>query len=313
MSPTLSQKLSEFRTAKQVFSKGKLATVLFLTRRVSGEELPFALEKLRTAKQGQVAGLGRDAVQKILAEHGLKRVLAEEGGRTSRGSLGLSESYVAFLNELQVSRLLDRADLPAIEAWWVGQIRDLFNRQSFKINLDSSLSVSALVSALLESARGRQSEMEGLRVEGAVLHYLVGAKLRLAYTTSPINVRGFNVADDSTLDKGDYTVGETVVHVSTAPSDKLLEKCTANIADGLRPLIVCPKAEVAAVLSLANRAGLRNRLEVFDVEMFVSANLNERGLFAATGIQQSTRDLIAAYNDIIEAVESDRSLKIEAQ
>ena len=33
-------------------------------------------------------GLGQSQVQKILARHGIERVLAAEGGRTSRGMLG---------------------------------------------------------------------------------------------------------------------------------------------------------------------------------------------------------------------------------
>jgi hypothetical protein len=49
---------------------------------------------------GQVLGLGRSAVQAILARHSIDRVLAEEGGRTSRGSLRNMRAYVAFLNEV---------------------------------------------------------------------------------------------------------------------------------------------------------------------------------------------------------------------
>ena len=51
--------------------------------------LPIDPESLRTEEGGQVAGLGRAAVQKILESHGIVKILAEEGGRTSRGSLGL--------------------------------------------------------------------------------------------------------------------------------------------------------------------------------------------------------------------------------
>ena len=43
-------------------------------------------------------------IQRILADHGITRVLAEEGGRTSRGSVGLMQKYVEFLNFSGYSR-----------------------------------------------------------------------------------------------------------------------------------------------------------------------------------------------------------------
>ena len=44
-------------------------------------------KKLITEGGGQVLGLGKGAVQAVLKRHGIDRVLASEGGRTSRGSL----------------------------------------------------------------------------------------------------------------------------------------------------------------------------------------------------------------------------------
>lgn len=313
MTPILSQKLAEFRTAKKVIGKGNLATVLFLTRRIAEDRLPFVIDKLRTARQGQVAGLGREPVQKILADYKITRTLAEEGGRTSRGSLGLANDYVVFLNELHKSGILKPSELKNIEAWWVEQVREYFNRKAIKLNLDPSITMSSLVAGLLEEARKRQAEMEGLRVEGAVLHYLVGAKLRLVFPKSEILVRGFSVADGATADKGDFLIGDTVVHATTAPSEKLLSKCQENITAGLRPLIVCPSSSVPAAISQAGILKIRDRVEILDAEMFVSTNVNERGCFESAGIQQSARDLIRAYNAVIEEVESDHSLKIETK
>lgn len=37
--------------------------------------------------KGQVLGLGVSAVQAILSDYGINKVLAAEGGRTSRGSI----------------------------------------------------------------------------------------------------------------------------------------------------------------------------------------------------------------------------------
>ena len=72
--------------------------------RVKG--LPSISGELLTEGGGQVFGLGKSAVQSILQRHGITRVLASEGGRTSRGSIGNMREYVALLNQLQaVGRL----------------------------------------------------------------------------------------------------------------------------------------------------------------------------------------------------------------
>jgi hypothetical protein len=48
--------------------------------------LPLDPEKLLTKGGGQVLGLGKNLVQTILHRHGIERVLAAEGRRTSRNS-----------------------------------------------------------------------------------------------------------------------------------------------------------------------------------------------------------------------------------
>jgi hypothetical protein len=311
MNANLLHKLDEFRINQQAHSKGKLATLLFLTRRVQEEGLPFRPEKLRTAKQGQVAGLGREAVQKILHDHGVDKVLAEEGGRTSRGSLGLAESYLKLLNEYHAAKNISSKDLKLAESWWIGKVKELFNRQRFKISLDQSQTISALVGCILEAARERQEEMAGLRLEGAVMHYLVGAKLRLIYPKLNIVVRGYSVADAASAGHGDFKIGDTVIHVTTHPTGKLLVKCKDNIDAGLRPLIICPNSKTESAVVLAEEAEIKKRIEIYEAETFVSANLNERGVFMASEVQQSARELIEAYNAIIDEVEQDQSLKIE--
>jgi hypothetical protein len=60
--------------------------------------MPWQAEEFITAGSGQVKGLGKSAVQNILSDHGIYKILAEEGGRTSRGSMGLMKTYLDFLN-----------------------------------------------------------------------------------------------------------------------------------------------------------------------------------------------------------------------
>jgi|GEM_PF-2559713 len=118
---TLEQKLKDFASTHKFLQKGSLSVALVLTRNVREAKFPLTSSDFITEGKGQVKGLGGDAVQKILKDHGISRLLAKEGGRTSRGSISNMEKYVHFLNQLFENGMLD---LNQIEAWWVGQVRD---------------------------------------------------------------------------------------------------------------------------------------------------------------------------------------------
>jgi hypothetical protein len=101
-------------------NKGGLCVALVVTQTAKEKGLPLAAESLRTDEGGQVSGLGKSAVQKILEAHGITKILAEEGGRTSRGSLGLMKAYVEALNELHKQGAINLDDA---FAWWIDRVR----------------------------------------------------------------------------------------------------------------------------------------------------------------------------------------------
>lgn len=83
------KQLQEFASShKFLGSKGPLCVALVITRMAVKQGLPLDAGKWVTAAQGQVLGLGQGAVQAILEDYGIPKVLAAEGGRTSRGSMG---------------------------------------------------------------------------------------------------------------------------------------------------------------------------------------------------------------------------------
>jgi hypothetical protein len=132
---TLADKLLAYQQANKLSTKGKLAAILFVTRLAKTKGLPLDSSALVTDSQGQVLGLGKSAVQSILKEHGESRILAEEGGRTSRGSLGNMQQYVVFLNALYQDGIVDVA---SIETWWVDRVRDFFSAKPFILRYDTS-------------------------------------------------------------------------------------------------------------------------------------------------------------------------------
>ncbi len=62
---------------------------------------------------------------------------------------------------------------------------------------------------------------------------------------------------------------------------------------------------------LASNAELADRIDIFEIEQFVALNLYELGKFVADGRRSAVGEIIARYNEIVEEMETDPSLKID--
>ncbi len=146
---------------------------------------------------------------------------------------------------------------------------------------------------------------------GAVLQHLVGAKLTIALPDVPIKQHCFSVADTVSGRDGDFLVGNTAIHVTTAPSEGLLQKCKTNLNNSLRPLIITTRDGAGGADALAANAGIKDRVEVLEIDQFLITNVYEWSGFADDRQIANLRTLIEAYNKIIDTCETDSSLKIE--
>ncbi len=304
----LESRLRKFASEASIRGKGPLSVMLVLTRRARRMQPPYADEDFLTAKRGQVAGLSRGAVQRILADHGISRVLAQEAGRTSRGSINRMQSYVKFLNGLDKDGLLD---FDAIERWWVDRVREFFASEPLKLKVDASRSIRSIVAELIKTALERQRECQGAMILGAVLQHLVGAKLELALPDMEIQHNGFAVADQAHDRKGDFLVGDTVIHVTAAPSEALIEKCQINLNGDLRPLIITTADGAGGAVALAKNKSVGDRIEILEIEQFLATNVLEWSGFQQKGRSSSVEELVDRYNRIVEECETDPSLRIE--
>ena len=196
---------------------------------------PLSTGDFLAPNKGQVKGLGGAAIKTILKDYGIAQTLSREGGRTSRGSIGLMTSYVEFVNALHSENLLDFEE---IERWWIGRVRAFFASKPLKVKIDGSKSHRQLVGELIAAAIDRQDQCPGTMIAGAVMQHLVGAKLSIALPDVSITHHGFSVADESSSRCGDFLVGDTAIHVTTAPSEALIQKCCQNLEANLRPLII---------------------------------------------------------------------------
>lgn len=299
--------LRDFNKDRKFSRKGPLCVALVVTQHAR-KCLPLNPDALLTEAGGQVLGLGKGAVQAVLSRHGITRVLAAEGGRTSRGSIANMREYVAFLNGLAAGGAVD---LDAVEAFWIERVHAFFSAKPFKVRLDASRSLRTLVRDMLVQAEERQRNTPGMQYAGAVLQHLVGAKLDCALGVGSFEHNSFSTSDAQSGRNGDFFIGDVAIHVTTAPGEAVIGRCRDNIDNGHQPIIVTTARGLTVAEGLAENASLGERIDVFEVEQFVALNLYELGKFAAEGRRVAVGDVVTRYNEIVEEVETDPSLKIE--
>ena len=300
--------LGEFASTEKVSSKGKLCLVLVVTRNAKAIGFPLAESDFITDKEGQVKGLGRSAVQAILGDYGITKVLAEEGGRTSRGSMGLMKAYLAFLNAY-----VKPLDLDSVEAWWIERVKVYLSAKPFRFNVDNSKTISNAISFLIEQAEQRQSGNPGTTYVGAMYQHLVGAKLSVAMPGIELDHHGYSVSDDSSARNGDFHIDDAVIHVTSFPQEALIRKCQRNIEDSKKPIIVTSIRGFPVADSLLVNMGIRDRVDIFEITQFLSINVNELSHFKSDNNRNTISSILFTYNDIVEQVETDPSLKIDFQ
>ena len=256
---------------------------------------------------GQVQGLGREAVQRILADYHITQILAEEGGRTSRGSIANMQNYVALLNDLNSRGL---ADPTAIEHWWIERIRDHFAAKPLRLRYNSSKSIQAVIQDLLEQAKKLQQENQGAVYQGIVLQHLIGAKLELSLPSLKITHHGAMVADAISNRSGDFMIDDCVIHITLSPTEAVIRKCQKNLESNTKPLILTI-GNASGGKSACRKSDLGGQIEIIDAIQFLTANLYELSLFKTSAHMATLEKLVETYNRIILEHETDPGLKIE--
>lgn len=307
MDPRLAKSLSDYAETVNL-GKGNLSVFLKVTEHARKLGLPLRPNELLTAGGGQVKGAGAAAVRKILTRHGIDAILAKEGGRTSRGNLGHMYRYVDLLNDLDRDGLVD---LVAIEEFWVAKVRDVLAAKPFKLKLDPNRGLRSVIRDLLTQAILRQKSARGRTDTGAVLQHLVGAKLARVIQPGSIQHNSYSTADAPTARQGDFEVGDTVVHVTTAPGSAVIARCQQNLDDGFHPLLITLPERVAVATGLAEDAGIGDRFDILDVEQFLVLNLYEWRRFHTGNRRETLDDIISRYNEIVDDVETDPGLQID--
>jgi len=287
--------------------KGGLCVALAVTQTAQEKGLPLDPDSLRTKEGGQVGGLGKSSVQRILEAYGISKVLAEKGGRTSRGSLGLMKAYVAALNELAEQKTVN---LKEAQVWWIEKVRAHFSSEGPKFHFDPGKSLRANIQDLLQQADDLQENSGGTNYVGAILQHLVGAKLDVILGEAKIQHHGFSVADHSTARQSDFQIEAVAIHVTTHPSEALVRKCEENLRAGFKPLIITLGNGVEGAAFLLNNSNLSDRVDVLDAGQFLTANVYERSLFKTAACKLTFSRLLGRYNEIVTSCETDPAFRI---
>jgi hypothetical protein len=153
-SSALIARLSRFVEEQRFIGKGPLCVALVVTERAKTLDFPIdSTTLISEGSEGQVVGLGKGAVQRILKRHGISKTLANEGGRTSRGSIRNMRVFVELLNALHADRILDLED---VENFWISHVEQFFAAKPFKLRIDPSQGLKMLVHHVVTQAIERQ-------------------------------------------------------------------------------------------------------------------------------------------------------------
>ncbi|RCS97776.1 DUF4928 domain-containing protein [Brevibacterium aurantiacum] len=270
--------------------------------------LPVSEESIRT--KSQVKGLTGSAISKILKAHGESRPFTSEGGRTSRGTLPIANSLRQVLNKAAEDEGFQGEDIAVaaseVERFFVEQLqREYFDKQTIDVDIDPAKPVSVLVADILDAADQRKDQVVGI-----VAQHLVGAKLQLRFPCLEVGRDKGHAADQQTGRGGDFDIGNTAFHVTIAPMEKLVDRCRANLRNRQRPVVLVPQGRVIGATQILEVHGLIDRVGIQSIETFVGTNIEEIATYERDAIELSVARFVRTYNDRINDIEVDGSLRI---
>lgn len=187
-----------------------------------------------------------------------------------------------------------------------------FTHLPFCLEYDQNKSFSTLIRVLIQQGENRELGMRRSNQLRALLQHLIGAKLEILLSKQPVTVqhRKATFVNRPTHRVGDFVINKMAIHVSTFPIPSLLEKCKANLLRGYYPIIITPAKRVLAAQIFAKDLQVYEQVDIFSAEEFLATNLYISSGFKAEERSLTIEHLINRYNEIIDACEADRGLKI---
>jgi hypothetical protein len=191
-------------------------------------------------------------------------------------------------------------------------VKDHLTTRPLTLRLSQGTALRTGLRGLLLEAAERQRDGGGALIVEILMRHLVGAKLEVLFPEIEIEHHGSAMAPYGSRRKGTFFLNGSVVHVSSRPTERLIQLCTVNLEEGLMPVIVTSKKGVISVDSLLeNSPQLIGRVETLELEQFLVTNITEWAEFAPSERKACLQKLLDAYNELIDRCETDPSLRIE--
>jgi hypothetical protein len=272
-----------------------------------GEKCPLSEGDVFSKEgSGEIRKARGSSMRALLAKYDLPiNYLAD--GATTRGAAGKTRQLLNKINygqPLTAYKVEQRsAIVQAMIEVVVEEIKAFFRKQRIKVPIDRQGSPVNWVETILTSAHSKSA--------GRVEQHLVGAKLQTRHRAIEIPNFSGNAADAQTERAGDFVIGASVYHVTTAPSLALIRKCKDNLLTGSLPVVIVPRDKVGVANSHAEAEGIQTRISVIGIEDFLALNIIEMSNDAQGQFIDKLREVLQEYNRRIEEAETDQSLKIE--
>lgn len=269
------------------------------------EDYDLNVNAHKTASGKQVKRQTNHNVSNILQEFGEEREPLSEAGRTSRGSLDAVEDLLDTLQETNLQDL-DQQERHSVltqmmnHCVWVES--EYHERERVEFDYSPIDDPTKVVSRILSEASNRK--------RGAIAQHLVGAKLDVRLSQTAVPNHSYTTADDQTKRRGDFDIEDTVFHVTVAPSDSVYQKCNSDLKRGSNVyLLVTNDVRLGAERTVHEQYS--ENIKVRSVENFVGQNLDEMSSFSRKEAESTIEEVIEKYNERVEQVEQDQSLKIK--
>lgn len=313
----MAKTLEQFADENNFIGKGPLSVAVFITEHArnlvaaeiagGSKAFPIDTNSLLAESNTQIRGISSKAVQTILRRNGVEAVLSSEAGRTSRGSVNNMQQYVAFLNEQAASGSMDMSQA---EAFWIARVNAFLSGKPFVLKVDAAWGVRASVRHLTEQAVHRQKGAGGSMFLGTLMQHLVGAKLNVLLGLGMVEHHSASQSDQKENRHGDFDIEDVSIHVTSAPTEMLVKKCSENLGKGKRPVIVTTQKGLHTAEGLLANVGLSDRVDLIEFEQFIATNVFELAKFSSPGRIVTFQSIVNAYNAIIDDYETP-SLRIQ--
>lgn len=290
-------------------NKGFLSVMITVTKKASFMEYPLIADQFfaNSDGSGQVKDLTR--TNEIAREWRLAEKFPKDGGRNNNGSMGQCRSWVAELNRL--ARHHGRVAHGDLLDFWISQAEVLFSEAPVTVKYNPKSHVREFLDSIVGKFKSREREWGGAKLLGTMMQHMVGTRLMLQLGEDLVEHHPVNQSDLQTGRNGDFTISDSVFHVTSAPTEALIAKCRANRDEHLRPIIVTLSENTSAARTLAGNASLDSEVEVIDFESYITTGILDATLAGGSRYIDTVRLFVETYNDLVENYESSNVIKIK--